>query len=139
MKTKELHAKELQLGDIVREGKDGRCLRVVHLQDVFIEGTDEISLESGYGNDNGGVFPIPLTPEILEKNGFEVSNRLSTFQGCGYIIIVANRDKYKFIHIIKDNCDKSSDIKIYCELYVHEMQHALRLCKLNELADNFEV
>lgn len=30
------------------------------------------------------------------------------------------------------------DSVITCE-YVHQLQHALRLCKLNELADNFKI
>lgn len=61
--------------------------------------------------------PIPLTAEILEKNGLDKVPELS---------MVLNRDTMPLYH----------SPMLY---YVHELQHALRLCGLNELADNFKV
>ena len=72
--------------------------------------------------------PIPLTPEILEKNGwwfnvedewlhYEVNFTIEKFNG-------------------RFQCYDINQIKLDS---VHELQHALRLCGLNELADNFKL
>lgn len=61
--------------------------------------------------------PIPLTPKILEKNGLDKVPELS---------MVINRDTMPMYHSPMLH-------------YVHELQHALRLCGLNVLADNFKV
>ena len=77
--------------------------------------------------------PIPITIEILTKNGFlpfgedyyyEAKERNSTFKlyrqyGSRWYITVCGVCQY-----------------IY---YVHELQHALRLCGLNELANDFKI
>lgn len=70
--------------------------------------------------------PIPLTPEILEKNGF-VYNCFDRWMNNRYDVAIAVKDEFMFIwERIQLN-------------YVHELQHALRLCGLNELANNFRV
>lgn len=57
------------------------------------------------------IYPILLTYEILEKNGFVFN---------GYLVGMC----------------MSEDLEFH---YVHELQHTLRLCGLDELADNFKV
>lgn len=122
---------ELMIGDWVMHTDKPLYIAGIYGERVYDDDNNVYRIEK--------ITPIPLTPEILEKNGFDTSNKLSIFQGIGCIVIVANRDEYKFIHIIKDNGDKSSDTKIYYEeLYVHELQHALRLCGLNDYADNLK-
>ena len=74
------------------------------------------------------VKPIPLTAEILEKNGWwydvedmwqheEVDFSIEKWNG-------------------KFQCYDISQIKLDS---VHQLQQTLRLCGLNELADNFKV
>ena len=83
--------------------------------------------------------PIPLTPEILEKNGFvfdcdfwTIANprynnvRMVTYYSIGDDVADAFLGHWAF--------DEN-----YAIDYVHELQHALRLCGLDELADNFKV
>ena len=77
------------------------------------------------------VEPIPLTPEILEKNGWERNGifmekrideniHLSWADICGSVLFQGNY--------------------YMCECnYVHTLQHALRLCGGDELADNFKI
>lgn len=79
--------------------------------------------------DNGMEYePIPLTPEILEKNGFEKKGiKLIAREGVYYIDVVDCGTEFKVI---------DENIIIH---FVHELQHALRLCGLDELADNFKV
>lgn len=62
------------------------------------------------------VSPINLTPEILEKNGFEYDDS---------------------VNIVGKMISDSVYEKQF--KYVHELQRALRLCGLNDLADNFKV
>lgn len=74
------------------------------------------------------VKPIPLTPEILEKNGWwfdtedmwhhdEVDFSIEKWNG-------------------KFQCYDINQIKLDS---VHQLQQTLRLCGLNDLADNFKV
>ena len=74
--------------------------------------------------------PIMLTPEILEKNGWKHSNRLM-------ITRIDDNDFYwskELGGILYKNQYNMCDCK-----YVHNLQHALRLCGFNKLADNFKV
>lgn len=73
--------------------------------------------------------PIPLTAEILEKNGFVVEPRYCYDEPLQYCEIVDGL----WINISGENYFEG---KLE---YVHELQHALRLCGLTELADNFKV
>ena len=87
------------------------------------------------------VKPIPLTPEILEKNGFgfvKSSYRHSVWNG--YWI-------YEDLELGTCCLDRKNnwpcffntdDMNIKCE-YVHQLQHVLRICKLGDLADNFKI
>ena len=76
--------------------------------------------------------PIPLTAEILEKNGWTL---LANFGGEAYwsdngeFSLPYNKGQYRIIiHGIV--------VKI---TYLHELQHALRLCGLDYIADNFKI
>jgi hypothetical protein len=82
--------------------------------------------------------PIPLTPEILEKNGFDRDERITLY--CDYIgvddRVILNNDK-AYINsanewlVYIDSEDYSTIAS--CELtYVHELQHILRLCKIDK-------
>lgn len=81
--------------------------------------------------------PIPLTPEILKKNGFERENLITSYN---HYIGIDNRvslndDFYCMnsrnmwtAHIdSEDYCTVA-----HCELtYLHELQHLLRLCNID--------
>ena len=77
------------------------------------------------------VKPIPLTPEILEKNGWKhdgifMDKRIdenTCFSWSDRLGAILYQNYYHM-------CD--------CK-YVHTLQHTLRLCGLNDLADNFKV
>lgn len=76
--------------------------------------------------------PIPLTEEILKLNGFIHKETMDEWWHEEYDPVWGMRlsdfeltDEFKF-----------GRAKI---TYVHELQHALRLCGLNDLADNFKV
>ena len=103
------------------------------------------------------ISPIPLTYEILKKNGFSPETFLTAewekevyfkeFSSC--VVEPDDSGKYIFgttIYWNKTDGDGSPidwgtmyDSRIYNLQYVHELQHALRLCGLDELADNFKI
>lgn len=81
------------------------------------------------------IIPIPLTEEILKANGWR-------YDYIYKIWIYEDEDKMDF-------CVKIDEIRgISVSLYkdypiifiknVHELQHALRLCGRNDIADNFK-
>lgn len=93
---------------------------------------------------------IPLTAEILEKNGFEndfyeeesVAD-YHTIRLDGYSLRgkVDGWDNF-LITSCNGNIDVVTDFhgEFRGELqFVHELQRALRCCKLNELANNFKI
>ena len=75
--------------------------------------------------------PIPLTSEILEKNGWKETQYWHEYQDGKNTIQCCLPDMRGIINGIEIEHFK-------CE-YVHQYQHLLRLCGLNELADNFKV
>ena len=80
------------------------------------------------------VKPIPLTPKILEKNGFWVMKKVDN----GAEESIAYAIDGLIFHYNRDNDYYFPNTPISWK-YVHELQHALRLCGLEELADNFKV
>lgn len=82
------------------------------------------------------VRPIPLTPEILEKNGFNEEQKRVRF--------VVSHKEYQLTYYFNSNWfsiyknANGSDYPIFiCAFqerikYVHELQHALRLCKVDK-------
>lgn len=104
------------------------------------------------------VKPIPLTPEILEKNGWYFGltsdeedaeyclggchyNRHWTYdEGAGSISLIFPNGADGGELIIDDQSFNKHLNLVFCDtLHVHEIQHALRLCGLNELANNFKI
>ena len=75
--------------------------------------------------------PIPLTPEILEKNGWKETEYWHEYKDGNTIIQCSLHKIWGIINEIEIEHFK-------CE-YVHQYQHLLRLCGLDELADNFKV
>ena len=104
--------------------------------------------------------PIPLTEKILERNGFkkyeEDYHNEYVCEKCDetsyYEIVICWKDSYDngaldaFNHVQWDEgwkldiVSEGSYNKGWCKtIYLHELQHALRLCGLDELADNFKL
>lgn len=84
--------------------------------------------------EEGWFEPIPLTPEILEKNGFVLHSQ------CGYQYTENVNDLFSFRFSVGGLFQKQFAASINGRViklnYVHELQHCLRLCRLNELADS---
>ena len=93
--------------------------------------------------------PIPLTTEILEKNGFYDRNAQGYYKRFGSYdcFDISISLVYREIDVLKvcgagTDCEEEeygSSIVFGNDICVHTLQHALRLCGLDELADNFKV
>ena len=78
--------------------------------------------------------PIPLTPEILEKNGFKLRD--------GFLYHRVDDNPHQYDFKLKNGSDGYIlEYNTYHLIirYVHRLQRVLRLCSLNDLADNFKV
>lgn len=82
-----------------------------------------------FGDDEGyEPVPIPLTPEILEKNGWwYYMDDLWQHEEVGFYIEKWNG---------RFQCCDINDIKLDS---VHELQRALRCCGLWDMAENFKI
>jgi hypothetical protein len=121
---------DLMVGDLVLH--DGKVIRVdaVHKRKIGYHKTkDKLTwLFSGQFE------PIPLTAEILEKN--DILYRKPSF----YYVINDDKDLEctYYIQQVKDDWAIGVDIGEYDDSvfarikYVHEFQHALKLCGINK-------
>ena len=139
-----MEAKELMIGDKV-------------MVKVLSQIPDTYVLHTWTANDYSRdiqVKPIPLTPEILEKNGFYDRNIQGYYAqwyykrfGSYVCFDIAISLVYKEIEVLKvcgagTDCEEEeygSSIVFSNDICVHTLQHALRLYGLDELADNFKV
>ena len=120
----------------------------VKVDGVWIEAIEHI--DNGLTREDSPMFrivdPIPLTPEILEKNGFrwtgsgDSTGMLSTpwgFDGIRYNIYVGLKKKTIEVHSAHPELRTESWRKVnkisleVCGCFVHELQHALKLCGIN--------
>ena len=135
-----MKANELMIGDWVGRVSDDK--RIDYRQVDWIR-TGEIGMRYQKVWAIGCIEPIPLTAEILEKDGWERD--------------IDKEWEYNNSHILPHYCYQWEKRNVKIEMYaglegftisliigrrfyaVHELQHVLRLCGLNELADNFKI
>lgn len=120
-----MKCEELQIGDWI-QNKNGDPMRIIKVGKGFIQGFSYVFCDE-YNQPEG----IPLTKEILEKNrwketqyGHEYQDGNNSIQAC----LPDMRGRINGIEVEHFRCE-----------YVHQYQHLLRLCGLDELADNFKV
>ena len=128
-----MKATELQIGDWVGRVVDDKRIIEDYRQVDWIR-TGEIGMRYQKVWSIGCIEPIPLTPEILEKNGFWVMENVNN----GAEEYIAYATAGLMFHYNRDNDYYFPNTPISWKC-VHELQHALRLCGLDELADNFKI
>lgn len=131
---------ELQLGDIV--SCLGDPVRVVSLSLNNDEPIGIMSpLKKIFTFREKDVYPVQLTTDILLNNGFTQDTI-----GSGLILHIDNSENlyvlvnYRYNGECRNVEISNNMYNISCPIrYVHELQHALRLCGLDELANNLKV
>ena len=151
MKTKTIRCRDLMVGDWVAN-RNSSPMQIVAVDEdnaYACEGNEERPWIFG---DDKGYEPqsIPLTPKILEKNGWSLDPVLQCYTstplwlyGEGSINLLLQfptKQSAGSLKIIDNQKIRNlSDFTWKGRLYVHELQHVLRLIGLNEMANNFEV
>lgn len=79
---------------------------------------------------------IELTPEILNINGWTKRKYSSVFDKAGVCFSVGINSSKTELYVGETHGDDSA---IFSFMHVHQLQHALRLIGLTELADNFKI
>lgn len=124
-----MKANELMIGDWVNLKTDIGNKPCVVKEIRYKRLTFSTSARDLWGNEDSEEWfePIPLTAEILEKNGFERHKDIPPY----YMDYYHTREGFTIFNSRTWHGDILES--------VHEMQHALRLCGLSDLADNFKV
>ena len=155
-----MKAEELMIGDwVLAEGKSVQVTNisvlggdVIRVMNPFMSydiayASNIIALSNG-AKDINKIEPIPITEEILKKNGFKndvIAQKAIIAEGASnFSVILISEDN----RIILNNIDEylnsfnkwhihidTEDMRTMCtsELtYVHEFQHLLKLCKIEK-------
>ena len=124
-----IEAKELMLGDWLKYGNLDKIVKVTALygNQVNTNAITPLFLDD--------LEPIPITPEILEKNGWELFRFGNSY--CMQIHIQMAGDGFEMqditIHRMKVLEVHTSTSTLYMPIkYVHQLQHALKLCGIEK-------
>ena len=126
-----MKAEELMIDDWVYNHESDQYQR------VWLLDYDNVILINGdYSYDYDDIEPIPLTPEILEKNGWTYNNEDEKFSpqtwvGGGLMLQDADDGGYRIV-VTSDYDNEDTNNTPFVILYVHELQHALRLCGIEK-------
>lgn len=147
-----MKAKELMIDDWVSyigdsERKQRKVLEITSLRQVQL--WDGENMPSWFLVGEKYIEPISLTPEILVANGFE-SRELYHFT-----LYQLGKESFSIAYdlLLKNLCAFTKTVQAGCRIcttpdkselsiqiqYVHELQQAMRLIGLRDLADNFVI
>lgn len=128
---------DLAIGDLVLINNTPHRIQAIDSIDAEILADDElyyVGEDRCHSEDK--IEGIPITPEILENNGFiKVNSQRYDYGYPDTDCYVKVNPKKNMIHVNGRNANSN----LYSHSFVHELQHALRLCGLNELVDNFKI
>lgn len=140
-----MKSNELMIGDwVIHTQTIDRYLNILE-EPIKVYARVESILEDGINQDNcqgcddyveiESVDPIPLTEEILKANGFEwYSHEYVYWQDED-----GREPPFRIFRNSQGVLRISVAYKLVRLRYVHELQHALRLCGLSDLANNFKI
>lgn len=132
-----MEAKDLMIGDYVYNHRNWEC------PIVEIHKNSAIVIARYYGEEEfllSDLRPIPLTQEILEKNGWEKCNidvvDDDEQYGCAYgSFYVTWWRKVKLLSFYFEDKNAGLHYEMISELptkYIHQLQHALKLCGIDK-------
>ena len=121
-----MNAKDLMLGDWIRTVAGIIQVSLIAEKMVYC------SVPTGHKSwEITMIEPIPLTAEILEKNGFEYEENVGYVYDDQMGVMVAYSTFIRRLRIIKD-LNILYDSQDFADIYVHTLQHALRLCGIDK-------
>ena len=137
-----MKATDLMIRDWVLINNTPHKIQAIDSIDAEILADDELYYigEDRYHSEDK-IEGVSITPEILEKNS--IRKRRDEYAVFGwegmkqwYVTLEDFKPQYDFWFITSSDRDLNISGQIR---YIHQLQHALRICGLDELADNFKV
>lgn len=131
---------DLMVGDWVYVAHNGKASHFGKVTALLSSGAVETEIEGSLAL-SSSVEPIPITAGILEKNGFSFCTRdggyyLFETMSCGFdveVILFDVVNKYESIQLhIGDTNDTATYLHLMECNYIHQLQHALRLCGIKK-------
>ena len=147
-----MESKELMIGDWVYSSFADVPCKVISI-DTIINGFTSVQVSNvAWKKDIVSLSPIPLTPEILEKNGFEINRGFASSErhlrysweyynrkegDYGFIDVIFYEKPFKIRRVVKIENKSSKGLGFNsvqnCDIdYVHQLQHAIRLCGIKK-------
>lgn len=137
-----MEAKDLMIGDWVWYDNQPYLIRQLGIFGVDRDGEDFpavcVGKPTGIGLiiERNEIEPILLTPEILEKNGWVYNDEdekffPQTWVGGGLMLQGESDCGYRIV-VTSDYDDEDTNNTPFVILYVHELQHALRLRRIKK-------
>ena len=128
-----MKCQELQIWDWITDGH-GLPMQITNVGDDYAYATFEGNEGDPWEFDDKDEQPqpIPLTTEILEKNGWARTGIFFTEKR------IDENTHLRWADICGSVLSQGNYYMCDCK-YVHTLQHALRLCGLDELANNFKI
>ena len=139
-----MKADELMIGDWVniQSEKDDEPMY------SQVEQLWECEIDADFQTDYENVHPIELTEEILHKNGFKndvIAQKSIIAEGASnFSVILISEDNRIILNNIKEHLNSfntwnihidTEDMRTICTAeitYVHELQHLLKLCRIEK-------
>lgn len=129
-----MKANELMLGDYVtfRECQQDAIPTIVKIWQINGDNEAFVSIDGSDGLDeisiDDEIVGIPLTEDILEKNGFQYFHR--DYASLSY------DDKFRLLMVKWPDENGFGGLWTLCDIieieFVHELQRALRVCKIDK-------
>lgn len=155
MRERELKCKDLMIGDWVHNSH-GIPMQICGVGEDYAYATFEGNEGDPWEFDDKDDKPygIEITKEFLDNNGFRFDKDYGQFwrsmlgdyyfksEYCVNVEWLHNCGDYKIVYVecIKRSNGKESGVTLKeWPFYVHDLQHALRLVGLGEIADNLEI
>ena len=141
-----MKCKELQIGDWIQD-KNGNPMQIIGVGDDYAYATFEGNEGDPWEFNDKDDQPcaIEITEDTLKQNKWEVqgyallpSEHYFVKDDGGNHLLWSHGTLSIWLACGEDNDGVFSDVVLPCK-YVHQLQHALRLCGLDELADKFKV
>ena len=143
-----MRTEDLQIGDLLRVNRDGLCIKKGTIVEVREIDADDKLIEYGLIgsthcrplDDNqfeSGIWceyldPLPLNPEILEKNFQESLPGINLMYQLKGPYCAMNEDGQWVFGLVKVDGENSARYPLVKISFVHQLQHALRLCGIEK-------
>lgn len=142
-----MKAEELMLNDIItfKDSLDeDECPLKVKISSLYCDGDAAVNIDDNPGDDlitiDDECVGIPINGDILNKNGFKKHPTENKFYRGNEFYDMTIVEFTDSIWMVKYRCLEAAFPCTQSTFgFVHELQHILRLCGLDDLADNFEI